>query len=87
MVGVTGSIPVPPTTFSFRIPLMTSAFGHVQQVLRAPPKVLCRVIQRACPSRWNHLAEKESRQINMLEQILIGECLPRDMIQHRVGLT
>ena len=27
------------------------------------------------PARWNHLAEKESRQINMLEQILVGEVM------------
>ena len=25
------------------------------------------------PARWNHLAEKDSRQINMLEQILIAK--------------
>ena len=35
------------------------------------------------PARWNHLAEKESRQINMLEQILVGEVmqLRRDLLQ------
>ena len=34
------------------------------------------------PARWNHLAEKESRQINMLEQILVGEVmqLRRDLL-------
>ena len=34
------------------------------------------------PARWNHLAEKESRHINMLEQILIGEVmqLRRDLL-------
>ena len=34
------------------------------------------------PARWNHLAEKESRQINMLEQILFGEVmqLRRDLL-------
>jgi hypothetical protein len=31
---------------------------------------------------WNHLAEKESRHINMLEQILVGEVmqLRRDLL-------
>jgi hypothetical protein len=34
------------------------------------------------PARWNHLAEKESRHFNMLEQILIGEAvqLRRDLL-------
>jgi hypothetical protein len=34
------------------------------------------------PARWNHLAEKESRQFNMLEQILVGEVvqLRRDLL-------
>jgi hypothetical protein len=34
------------------------------------------------PARWNHLAKKESRQINMLEQILVGEVmqLRRDLL-------
>jgi hypothetical protein len=34
------------------------------------------------PARWNHLAEKESRQVNMLEQILVGEVmqLRRDLL-------
>jgi hypothetical protein len=29
------------------------------------------------PARWNRLAEKESRQIIMLEQIAVGESLLR----------
>ena len=34
------------------------------------------------PARWNHLAEMETRQINMLEQILVGEVmqLRRDLL-------
>jgi hypothetical protein len=36
----------------------------------------------ALPGNWNHLAEKESRQVNMLEQILVGEVmqLRRDLL-------
>ena len=32
------------------------------------------------PARWNHLAEKDSRQINMLEQILIAKVFNFDGI-------
>jgi hypothetical protein len=43
----------------------------------SPPRHLARF-----PARWNHLAEKESRQVNMLEQILVGEViqLRRDLL-------
>jgi hypothetical protein len=34
------------------------------------------------PAKWNHFAEKESRQIHMLEHVLIDEVmqLRRDML-------
>jgi hypothetical protein len=55
-------------------------------LLRSHPlggqNVLDQVFLARFPARWNHLAEKESRQINMLEQILIGEVmqLRRDLL-------
>jgi hypothetical protein len=33
-----------------------------------PRPILARI-----PAKWNHFAEKDSRQINMLEQILIAK--------------
>jgi hypothetical protein len=37
------------------------------------------------PARWNHLAEKDSRQINMLEQILIAKVFNFGGICSRTG--
>ncbi len=58
------------------------------QAVESPPHSLVRRIQTPCglarfPARWNHLAEKESRHINMLEQIFIGEVmqLRRDLLK------
>ncbi len=41
------------------------------------------------PARWNHLAEKEPRQVNMLEQILVGEViqLRRDLLSWKAMMN
>jgi hypothetical protein len=33
----------------------------------------CDVVLARIPAKWNHFAEKDSRQINILEQILIAK--------------
>jgi hypothetical protein len=39
-------------------------------------------LERASPAMWNHFAEKDSRQINILEQVLVAKVgtLWRDLL-------
>jgi hypothetical protein len=66
--------------FFFRQKTIAPAKLDFASVIPSYDGIIC--AWRACPSRWNHFAEKEPRQINMLEQILIGEVmqLRRDLL-------
>src|SRR5262245_9505036 len=49
-------------------------FGQIVRTDRraADPRILHLPLARI-PAKWNHFAEKDSRQINILEQILIAK--------------
>jgi hypothetical protein len=55
--------------------------GNLHEIVQSDIRIASAHLARF-PARWNHLAEKESRQINMLEQILVGEVmqLRRDLL-------